>query len=717
MKTLYTLFVFIVIFCSNLFSQPVTDSSFSCGFQYDISDSLMVFGYDAYELFTRSDCRDESVYHKWNLSNGLESDERDPNFVINASDSIIEVCHKIVNTSEIFCEHCEVIYHFPVIQPACKADFYFFKDTSTNCNCLAVYQFNDLSDDDNVSWLWTFGDGDSSHLQNPIHEFQDSGFYRINLRITNAEGCQAEKTRYLIIRSNDNCNLQLGYYTLESAPPQYQFYSGIYDPRLIMSHKAPESDSAWYNALQYYWDLGDGTNSGEPFVNHTYYKSGTYKITLQIVYADGFTCNAELSDYFTGQDSIISCNFNGVFYRNYNGFGIDAVVMDYGQILHVKQIIPKINIPDKSIIRFGFKEAGDTLYIGDQMFPSIIINCVEMENECNLTGTVKDYTGLDGCGYLIELDNGTRLEPVIVHDSIKFYDNQRVKLSYIERKDMASICMAGIMAEITCIKEIKPDTLIPPHFCEQIMLNTSFVLNGSYCNGSASVEVVTPCNAWMYYEMIMNTNYKILWSTGETTKTIYGLCPGTLYFVTVTNPITGKTYTAAFSIFNLNNIFPSWNFTQNENSYLFNLPVDSTYFVSWKFDDGITQNGSSASHTFNSGGNHQVELTVKDNSGNLLYSQTIQFSVPVNILQPKTESLDIFPNPVTDFLNVSLPDHLRGNFTVSIYNFSGQAVSGQNISDINQNHIKIDVSALSRGLYLLVITNVDGTRSVKFEKR
>jgi hypothetical protein len=30
-------------------------------------------------------------------------------------------------------------------------------------------------------------------------------------------------------------------------------------------------------------------------------------------------------------------------------------------------------------------------------------------NKCSIEGTMRDMTGLDGCGFLIELDNGTKL--------------------------------------------------------------------------------------------------------------------------------------------------------------------------------------------------------------------------------------------------------------------------------------------------------------------
>lgn len=69
-------------------------------------------------------------------------------------------------------------------------------------------------------------------------------------------------------------------------------------------------------------------------------------------------------------------------------------------------------------------------------------------------GIVKDYTGLDGCGFIIELENGDKLEPAQVLDSnFVFYDGQKVIFTYTELKDVGSICMVGKIVRIESIRE------------------------------------------------------------------------------------------------------------------------------------------------------------------------------------------------------------------------------------------------------------------------
>lgn len=84
--------------------------------------------------------------------------------------------------------------------------------------------------------------------------------------------------------------------------------------------------------------------------------------------------------------------------------------------------------------------------------------------------TVKDLTGLDGCGFVFELTDGTRLEPLrlmycgtpplpkeVTEDPLydfQFVDGKQVRIGYEEVNDAASICMVGKIVRITCIEEI-----------------------------------------------------------------------------------------------------------------------------------------------------------------------------------------------------------------------------------------------------------------------
>jgi hypothetical protein len=90
---------------------------------------------------------------------------------------------------------------------------------------------------------------------------------------------------------------------------------------------------------------------------------------------------------------------------------------------------------------------------------------------CTTHGIVKDFTGLDGCTFLILLDDSTRLLPAKMPDKkFRFRDGQEIWFDYVEDSDYGmTICMAeDLIVEITCIREEGVDPT-DPAACAGIM--------------------------------------------------------------------------------------------------------------------------------------------------------------------------------------------------------------------------------------------------------
>jgi hypothetical protein len=80
----------------------------------------------------------------------------------------------------------------------------------------------------------------------------------------------------------------------------------------------------------------------------------------------------------------------------------------------------------------------------------LLLTACSKSNSGMLKGKLHDYTGLDGCGMLIDLDNGTTLEPTNLsnfQDNVNLVDGQKVWVKYHEIS-AGSICMVGKVAEI-----------------------------------------------------------------------------------------------------------------------------------------------------------------------------------------------------------------------------------------------------------------------------
>lgn len=116
-------------------------------------------------------------------------------------------------------------------------------------------------------WLWDFGDGTNSTVQNPCHTFTNPGTYTITLVVTDANGCQST---FLI--SN---------YVSVSTVPNAAFTGSPLNacvPPLTVNFTNTSSGGS--GGLNYNWTFGDGGTATTTNPSHTYNASGTYTVTL-----------------------------------------------------------------------------------------------------------------------------------------------------------------------------------------------------------------------------------------------------------------------------------------------------------------------------------------------------------------------------------------------------------------------------------------------------
>ena len=84
-----------------------------------------------------------------------------------------------------------------------------------------------------------------------------------------------------------------------------------------------------------------------------------------------------------------------------------------------------------------------------------IISCEDKDEtlDCDIKATLRDYTGLDGCGFVLVLDNGEVLEMGGFDEEpdFQFNDGMEVSISYEEMQGVATICMVGSIVRIMCM--------------------------------------------------------------------------------------------------------------------------------------------------------------------------------------------------------------------------------------------------------------------------
>lgn len=122
--------------------------------------------------------------------------------------------------------------------------------------------FTDQSLGSPDEWLWSFGDGSSSGAQNPVHQYNDTGYFNITLIATN-NGCSDT----IIVPRKVHIN-----------PPVAAFaYSKTCEKPGVVSF-TDHSIGADYRT----WTFGDGSTSTDVNPVHEYISSGIYKVSLTV---------------------------------------------------------------------------------------------------------------------------------------------------------------------------------------------------------------------------------------------------------------------------------------------------------------------------------------------------------------------------------------------------------------------------------------------------
>jgi len=137
---------------------------------------------------------------------------------------------------------------------------------STNCSISSATFIDNssISSGSITSWLWRFGDSDSSALQNPVHSYQTSGTYPVTLFATSDSGC----TSTII----NNVTLTI---------PDANF--GVQNACAGSIVNFSDSSTSSAGTINYWkWYFGDGNTSLLQNPSYSYSVAGTYTVSLKI---------------------------------------------------------------------------------------------------------------------------------------------------------------------------------------------------------------------------------------------------------------------------------------------------------------------------------------------------------------------------------------------------------------------------------------------------
>ncbi|MEO0900085.1 MAG: PKD domain-containing protein [Bacteroidota bacterium] len=145
---------------------------------------------------------------------------------------------------------------------------YFVANDSFGCEG-QTFAFTDLTSGAQaiVSWLWDFGDGNTSTLRNPSHVYASVGVYDVSLTVTDAEGCVQSFTK-------------ANYINLTRPVADFSADQTQVCPGTTISFT--DNSTPDHPLTSWLWDFGDGNTSNLQNPTHVYHTAGNYTVTLTI---------------------------------------------------------------------------------------------------------------------------------------------------------------------------------------------------------------------------------------------------------------------------------------------------------------------------------------------------------------------------------------------------------------------------------------------------
>ena len=174
----------------------------------------------------------------------------------------------------------KIIYHFliPVtIMVSSDATSQVTADFTTNssttgCGSLVV-SFQDLSTGNPTTWLWDFGNGNTSSSQNPIAVYSNAGIYNVSLTVgDNITTDSKFANGFVSIYENPSAGISSSFSSIGCAPLSINFN---------------DASNSIAGVTNWQWDFGDGGSSTLQNPNYEFLNSGTFSVTLIVTDANG----------------------------------------------------------------------------------------------------------------------------------------------------------------------------------------------------------------------------------------------------------------------------------------------------------------------------------------------------------------------------------------------------------------------------------------------
>ena len=201
----------------------------------------------------------------WDFGDGGNSNMQNPTYDYSLEGSFTV---SLLVTDANSCQDLMIIPSY--IETFSRPEAQFVADILSSCSTNEMVSFDDLSFGNGLTYFWDFGDGTTSVLQNPTHNYS-TGIYTVSLIVNN--GLCTDTLRM----SN---YIEIG--AVSTTDFAISNNSGCADLSVQFTDLSTAGVDTWF------WDFGDGTTSTLQNPTHNYTNAGSYDVMLKT--SIGTTC-------------------------------------------------------------------------------------------------------------------------------------------------------------------------------------------------------------------------------------------------------------------------------------------------------------------------------------------------------------------------------------------------------------------------------------------
>jgi PKD repeat protein len=542
--------------------------------------------------------------------------------------------------------------------PPCHADFYPAIPPPPP-NPLAV-QFINTSTGVNGPWNWIFGDGSTSTLFAPVHVYSAAGVYQVTLKMGDSAlgGCYGTATHSIHVDDSvgEGCHAEFTWYCDSGAMRTVNFIN-----------QSVGTGATWY------WSFGDSTFSTDKNPIHTYANDGVFNVCLTITTTNPNCTDTRCHELIAGPPPPPGCQ--SWFYH----------MPDW---LHISfQGNMPMNAPATYAWTFGDGATGtgknvDHTYAAPGMY-SVSLTTVRQDSiNCTYTST----------------------QQIFVADSLDIHQ-------------IYGQVFAGSFPMSRGLAMIFSDDTVPggmPYFAMSPLDSTGiymfpYVPNGEFVIWAVPFDSVggylpTFYQQALYWELAT----KISLGQPANPYNIHLLHAGNMMLGP--GGINGHVNTTGLKITTVNEI--SMLLTDDQGNAIGFRRVNSS--GGFNFSD-MAYGTYYLKPELANVPSDQVKIVLS--ATNQIANVTMTFngtSITGVTELSSIESFTAYPVPVNNVLSLNVKLVANENVIVEIYSFTGQKVLSQNYSLAKgENVVKLDMSTLSSGLYILRVTSPDGIKIVQ----